>query len=243
MSLTPSPRPQSPTRGAHRRVVGPRPAGWPDDPPDQHPDPARPHRDPSRDSRSLAGLLTAASGAARLDRLRRPGPGSTGRRGEAGGPVDIGLILKLAVAGDAGFGREPVELESAAYPVGLPPSSGTGWTSAINVISNEARLAAGSPGSVTVAFHCRVPVTSSSFWRTGRPEAFSSRVWYSLSGATSPIRTKPCGNALSNMTLNRYPLGIAMNCCLSGSTVCVVAAGGLRATPQVSARSGPFSTS
>ncbi len=30
---------------------------------------------------------------------------------------------------------------------------GTGWTPAMNVISNEARLALGSLGSVTVAFH------------------------------------------------------------------------------------------
>jgi hypothetical protein len=40
---------------------------------------------------------------------------------------------------------------------------GTGWTSAVNVISNEARLAVDSSGSVTVAFHCRLPVTWSIF--------------------------------------------------------------------------------
>jgi hypothetical protein len=35
---------------------------------------------------------------------------------------------------------------------------GTGWTSAMKMISNDARLALASSGSVTVAFYCRLPV-------------------------------------------------------------------------------------
>ncbi|EWC62069.1 hypothetical protein UO65_2583 [Actinokineospora spheciospongiae] len=61
-----------------------------------------------------------------------------------------------------------------------------------------------------MAFHCRLPVTSSTFCRTGRPADRSSRDWYSVSGATSPISTKPCGNASPNATGNLCPLGIAM---------------------------------
>ena len=63
----------------------------------------------------------------------------------------------------------PATRGSAVMPsssIGRTPGStsdvaGTGCTSARNVISNEARLALRSSGSVTVAFHCRLPVASS----------------------------------------------------------------------------------
>src|SRR5918998_3010477 len=109
--LRPSRRPQSPPRGALADVVGRRPAGWPEDLPGQRPEPRRPRRGSSRDSRGLAGLLTTPGGTAGLDRRCRPSPGSAGRRGEAGGPVDVGLILEFAVAGDSGFGRQPIQLD------------------------------------------------------------------------------------------------------------------------------------
>ena len=88
---------------------------------------------------------------------------------------------------------------------------GTGCTSARKVTSNDARLAFGSFGSVTVAFHCRLPVSSSTRCRTGRPAARSSRDWYSVSGATSPMSTRPCGKASANSMGNRCPLEIAIS--------------------------------
>jgi hypothetical protein len=85
-----------------------------------------------RDSRGLAGLLNAIA-AGQLDRLRRPSPGRTGRRREAGCAVDVGLVLELAGVGDPGVQPSVRRARWDEYLVGLPadpdPALRGGWPS------------------------------------------------------------------------------------------------------------------